>query len=625
MKISLRLASFDRLKFLFGTSITHILIILLLGIVSYVNSLYVPVQFDDAVAVRDNIGIDLYSIKGFIGISRWFTDITFALNRRLYGEQVLGFHLFNLTIHLLSAVVIYLLIQQIIETLKRTYRISGDDDSVTYQQYFIPFATAAFFVCHPVQTQAVTYIVQRYTSLATFLYLSSLLSYLLARVSLTGEIKKLQVWSWGFACFLAALLAMKSKEIAFTLPLMIVALEVALFRGQLLRNRLFLVLAAVLLLVIPLQLIYPLGTGEGENLLNQVHLATAETQTISRTDYLLTQIRVVVTYLRLLILPVNQNMDYDYPVYHSLFNPPVFAALLLHISLMVSALVLFIRSQRHLTSGALPAGITMRLASLGIFWFYLAMSVESSFIPIRDVLFEHRIYLPSTGFFLAVAATMAGMAAHRQRYRNALWVAVVLICLIFTASTIARNRIWSNDIAMLQDVLEKSPNKARVSHAVGMLYFKKIMPEKALPHLVKALELDPGRDTYWDGLDDAIWIIRKYRGRCSDGSKYHSDIKPANSEDPIIWRAISYNNLGLVYEHLSNLSLARENYQKAVNANPSIDLAWCNLALVAALQDDTSTVAASLQKLRTLNPRLEQDAAKVIQKTAASKVKSTIF
>jgi tetratricopeptide (TPR) repeat protein len=575
-------------------------------------------QFDDDdILTIINISSDMYSIQGFISRARWFADITFALNHHLHGRQVLGYHLFNLAIHLSSAGVAYLLVQRAIEALKRTFRIAEDDECVTFLQHFIPFATAALFVCHPVQTQAVTYIAQRYTSLATFLYLSSLLSYLLAR--LADDAKKLQAWSWGFACFLSALLAMKSKEIAFTLPLMIVALEFALFRGELLKNRLYLALGAGLLLVIPLQLVYTHGTGSPGNLLNQIHAATTETQAISRTDYLLTQFRVVATYLRLLILPINQNLDYDYPVSHSLFDPSVFAALLLHITLTGIAMALFIRSNRRLNSGTPSAGISMRLACLGIFWFYLALSVESSLIPIRDVIFEHRVYLPSVGFFMAAAACISGVAAHRRRYRNACWVATVLLCLVFTVSTIARNRIWSSEMALWQDALEKSPNKARVRSSVGILYFQKCLPELALPHLVRAVELEqPGRQLYWNKLNAALSIIAKFEGRCSRGMEYHVTL---DKVDPLYikpWLANSYNNLGLAYEFLGNLYLARENYLKAVTLNPSLDLAWYNLALAAAHQNDTPTVVSSLKKLRTINPLLEQAAAKTIREQLRS-------
>lgn len=603
----------DLRKTFFSTRSTcvHFGIILLLGIVSYANSLHVPLQLDDDPTVRivNNAGSDLYSLQAFIHRARWFADTTFDLNRRLHGEQVLGYHLVNLAIHLSTAVVIYLFIQHAIGALKQTFRISGDDDCTAFLQRFIPFSAAALFVCHPVQTQAVTYIAQRYTSLTTLLYVSSLLAYLLARRAMTDRTGRRRAWTWGAACLLLALSAMKSKEIAFTLPLMAVAVESALFRGQMLKNRLFAALVTGLLLVIPLQLIYTHGAGNAENLLENIQSAATETRNISRTDYLLTQFRVVATYLRLLVLPINQNLDYDYPVYHSLASPEVLASLLLHITLAGFGLALFIRSQRLLPSGTPAAGISMRLAGLGILWFYLALGVESSVIPIRDVIYEHRIYLPSAGFFMAATAGAAGFAVHRRRYRGIFLVFTGLVCIALTAGTIARNRKWSSEMELWQDALRKSPDKARAQYSVGLLYYRKFLPEKALPHLVRALEIDPARQKHWYTLNAAVSIISRYAGRSSAGAEYHT-VEP---EHRTAWMANGFNNLGLAYEFLGNRYRARENYQKAVAANPSLDLAWYNLALLAARQNDASATAAALERLVAINPQLGRDAAKTIR------------
>ena len=609
MKTSLNTKTFDRVKSLFATNgiHVHIVLILFLGIVSYSNSLAVPEQFDDQAVLRarNHVGSNLYCIQSFIGRARWLTDISFSLNRQLHGERVFGFHLVNLTVHLASAVIIYMMLQRAIEALKKSFLISEVEPFLCN---FIPFTAAALFVCHPIQTQAVTYITQRYTSLATLFYLSSLLSYLLARISFVDRTKKLRIWSWGLACLFLALLAMKSKEIAFTLPLMIVVIEIALFRGKWLKSSLYPVAVAALLLVIPLQLIYTHVTKSSGNLFRHLYIATTETPSISRIDYLLTQFRVMVTYLRLLFFPINQNMDYDYPIYHSLFNPHVFFSLLLHVVLLGLALALFIQSKRQFSSGTGDVAIIMRLASMGIVWFYLALSVESSLFPIRDVIFEHRIYLSSVGFFMVMAAGIAGIAIFLHCCYRVLWVAVVLICLALTTATIARNRVWSSEMVMWRDVLEKSPNKARASYNLGFQYYKRYKLEQALPHLVRALELDTGMVEYWNTLNNTVSLIVAYEGRTSSGHQYgvtDDNVYRLHPELRKPWLANNYNSLGLVYEHLGNLRLAQENYLKAATVNPFLDLAWFNMALVSARQNNTSKVALSLERLRAISPPME--------------------
>ena len=114
--------------------------------------------------------------------------------------------------------------------------------------------------------------------------------------------------------------------------------------------------------------------------------------TVSRGDYLLTQLVVWVTYLRLLLLPLNQNLDYDYPIYHSFFSPAVLLSFLLLVALLGLAVWLLQRYRQRE-----PA---VRLMAFGIFLFFLAPAVGSSFMPMVDVINEHRLYLAAAGFLL---------------------------------------------------------------------------------------------------------------------------------------------------------------------------------------------------------------------------------
>ena len=104
---------------------------------------------------------------------------------------------------------------------------------------------------------------------------------------------------------------------------------------------------------------------------------------ISPWHYLLTQFRVMVTYIRLLFIPIHQNLDYDYPIAKSLLELPILASLIFLGSILTIAVRVFSK---------------YRLISFGIFWFFLTLLPESSIIPIKDVIYEHRLYLPMVGF-----------------------------------------------------------------------------------------------------------------------------------------------------------------------------------------------------------------------------------
>ncbi len=597
----------DKLKNLFHShpARLHVAILFILGITSYANSFAVPLHYDDFSTLRKTVSGPLK--LGFSGGMRWVTDLTFSLNRLVHSEAVAGFHAVNLAIHLASAVCIYYLVLLSITAIKSSFKLSGNDEQHSFLQSFIPFATAALFVCHPVQTQAVTYIAQRYTSLATCFYLASMLSYLQARLRRTGT----GAWFWGGTSLVMALMAMMSKEIAFTLPLMLVVLELALFRGRLLKNPIFLLLGAGLLLIIPLQLLRLSEMNGLGDMLQGLQRASAEVQYISRSDYSLTQLRVIATYLRLMILPVSQNLDYDYPIYHSIAAPQVLASLFLHLSLAGAALFLAIRSQRRLRDGDLTSGTTMRLAALGIVWFYLALAVESSVIPIRDVINEHRLYLPSGGFLLFLTSLLGYPAALRAGYRKAVWTFVVLCCLVLTAGTIARNWVWKSEISLWQDVQAKSPNKARAHYNAGFHYAKWSMLDKGLPHLIRAIELAPEEDICWIALNSAIIQLNTFDGRHTSGMEYQTMIDSDDSRLRKPWQALNYINLGLAYEYSGNLHLARKNYELAASLNPDLDFAWLNLVVVAARQQNKPRFSTALARLQTINPALARAASTI--------------
>ncbi len=575
------------------------LILILLGLVSYCNSFDVPLQYDDFTSLRKTINGSLK--LGLEGGLRWFTDLTFSLNRLAHGELVTGYHLVNLSIHLGATLCLYGCVRHSIEVLRASQHSDPADDTIKFFTTYTPFATAALFVCHPVQTQAVTYIAQRYTSLAAFLYLAAMYSYIKARMSFAHNHRR-PAMAWAFSTVVTALLAMMSKEIAFTLSPMLVVLEVILFKGRLLKRPWFLAAIFSLAVVIPLQSLLISGLGGSSSLVQKLQRVSTEIHTISRSDYFLTQLRVIVTYLRLMVLPVNQNLDYDYPLYHSITAPPVLASLGLHLALFTAAAFMFVRSRKYLESGSEIQGICLRLGTLGICWFYLALLVESSIIPIRDVINEHRLYLPSGGILLLAASLAGGFAAHTRHRRSLLWGVTILGCLALMSATVLRNQVWHNELTMWQDVLAKSPNKPRAQFNVGFHLSKRFQQEAALPYLVRALELDPSPQLYWLSVNGSVSMMATFAGRSTLGLEYQATPETVKPEYMVAWTALSHNNLGLAYEYLGNLQWSRNNFTLATTIDPRFDLGWLNLAIICARMNDRNGYDNAYARLAHLNP-----------------------
>src|SRR6185369_8429590 len=169
----------------------HFALILGLGLLIYANSLQVPFYFDDYIQIINvplvksfSYFTDPGSAKAFRGyggfISRIFGFFTFAVNYRLHGLNVMGYHLVNLGIHLLAAIQVYLLVLLTYRT--PYFRERCDSEQLASRAGFAALLAGLLFVAHPIQTQAVTYLVQRFASLAAMLYLVSLTSYIRARL-----------------------------------------------------------------------------------------------------------------------------------------------------------------------------------------------------------------------------------------------------------------------------------------------------------------------------------------------------------------------------------------------------------------------------------------------------------
>ncbi|MEN8262923.1 MAG: tetratricopeptide repeat protein [Nitrospirota bacterium] len=566
-------------KDLIHKPLIHVLLIIILGFLAYSNTFEVPFVFDDtAVIVKNPIIKDLnYFIepssasdfKKFFEYKtfrrRYVGYLTFAMSYKLNGLDVAGYHIANLLIHIANALLVYFFILLSFKTpcLRRS--------SIKEYSGQVAVIAALLFVTHPIQTQAVTYIWQRVTSLTATFYLLSLLMYVKARFKYQTTESSMKGTGTGLElkpalCYLisiiSAVLAMKTKEIAFTLPITIGLFELMFLEGKLRRRVLYLIPFLVAMLIIPLSLVGmdgPVG-----DLIGDVGEAAQETKDMSKLDYLFTEFRVIVTYIRLIILPANQNLDYDYSIYHSFFNSGVFLSFLLLLSTISLGIYLWCRYRNTITH--------TRLISFGIFWFFVTLSVESSIIPIRDVINEHRIYLPSIGVFLAIAATMI-MKAERLRVRAKSVAAALLVLIVIslTLVTYTRNMVWSDRIKLWEDVINKSPNKYRSQFNLGSAYQDQGSLDKAMEQYRTAIRLKPDfAKAYFN-----LGIIYKTRGDNDEAMKH---FKMAITFNPEFAQA--HNNLGNVYQVKGLNEKAKQHFQAAIKHDPYFAEPHYNLATV---------------------------------------------
>ncbi len=590
----------------------HIVLITLAVVCTYANSLSVPFIMDDE-------AIFPISLKGIPEIllnggARRVADFTFAINYIVHGEHVTGYHLVNLFVHLCTTLTLYFFITHAIEAIHRSSSHTvGLEDSNEFSKLFVPFSAALLFAVHPIQTQAVTYIIQRYTSLATLFYLLTALLYIKTRVAFDTKRPRLQLLLLVLSVILTGMMAIGSKQIAYTLPLMLIILEILIFGGKLFLNRRFIIMGGILAVTFVVLAALNWNESTLKDILFDLHLGTSENRYTSRSTYFMTQLRVIITYLRLLFLPINQSIFYDYPLYTSPFSLPVAASLSVHVLTLTLSAFLYRISGQSLQSGHSDKGTLQRLASLGIIWFYICLLVESSFIPITDVIFEHRIYLPSAGFFLTVSTGLAFSAGKFRSGKKIAWLLFVVISLILGGATVTRNHLWSDSLKLWQDTVAKAPNQHLALSNLAIEFFNRDLPESSIPLFVKAIEIKPQLDYNIKViLGEALQKSGKFDEiRFTTGIEY---LLPGGSASSYKSASVVFNNMGLAYEYLGLTQKAITSYIKALRINPAYDLAWYNLGLLSSRNGDHGQATSALVKLQEHNPGLATKLSLLIQR-----------
>ncbi len=427
---------------LFSSGYFHVYAALAIGllvIAAYSNTFHASFQFDDQPQIIQN-GLIRSMSPGILKQTRGVTYLSFAVNYALGGLDVTGYHVVNLSIHIINSLLAYWL-------LLSTFKLLNKDDAWARR---VAFFSALIFALHPIQTQAVTYIIQRMESLSSLFYLAALLFFVKAAVSDSGPKRLILYGLVG----LSYLMGFYSKETTFTIPAVVLLYDFFFvskgsFKGLANRWPLYAVLAAFFIFftmntVMPLggfgdvskesivaETISPKPDASVPVALPREESAGFKVTYISPKEYLLTQFNVVVYYLTLMAVPVNQNLDYDFPRATGLFQAPVprkgaalnmpmlppIASLFIILFIIGLGIYLYLKSMKDAEEGGAGAGAEKRLISFFILWFFIILSPTSSFIPIIDVIYEHRLYLPSLGFFtvFVILADMFLKAVFRPR------------------------------------------------------------------------------------------------------------------------------------------------------------------------------------------------------------------
>ncbi len=350
-------------------------LITILVLVAYGNTFNASFHFDDNPAIIENPNIRHVTMDNLMTLIRGLrpvVSLSIMLNYQLFALNVAGWHAFNIGVHILCSIFFYLLILN-------TLRLPVFGDRYEQSAKRMALFGSLLFAVHPIQTESVTYIISRSELLATVFYVPTFL--LLIRHVRTGKFSYV-VWM-----FLTSLCSMSSKEWAVTLPALVLLYDYLFlaegsFKSLLSRWYIYVLISLPAYLVFSwLNLTAPGGgAGVGFNLQGP--------QALTPWSYFLTSMNVLWTYVRLMFLPINQNLDYDYPIARTLFEMPTILSFAGHLLVVGACFWMYFRKK-------------WRLIPFGVAWFYIGLSPTQSIVPIVDVIFEHRMYMPSVGFILA--------------------------------------------------------------------------------------------------------------------------------------------------------------------------------------------------------------------------------
>jgi protein O-mannosyl-transferase len=625
--------------------VTHqikaILFLCCMGLLVFYGTLHSPFHYDDTHAIVENPHIkDLSKFQEKVGIQNIFNRsvllLSFAVNQHIGEIEVFGYHLVNILIHILSAILWFFLVKEFlcIEPFKKRSLLKT-----------LPLVCSFIHLANPLNVQAVTYLSSRSSLLATFFYLLAFYIFLKILKPAKDEDSKLRIPILVSGLLMILFLGIASKEIVASFPLIaIVYLWLATPDEE--RKSLIPKLISILFLL----LIFL-----GYRYFEQGNLFSLKADPTSsdthRLLYLLSQIKVIVGYYLLkLLAPFNLNFEPDIVLYSNWFHWDWFISLII---LLIAGIVIF----RHQSN----------LIKFGALWFLITLLPTSSFIPLKQLATEHRTYLPGLGFSLVLGWMFLNIR-NCQIVSRALFLVFILL---ISTLTLSRSLDFRSEISLWEDTSQKSPRKALVHNNLATAYMGADQLQQAKTALIAALAINPlqidshvnlghiaGREKNWEqaiekfdlGINlgtkkaDTFYyagFARNNLGRYKEAIPYFEkaiSLKPFKSDyyfdlgnsykhlqlfddalhqfrktleiDPSHYKA--HNNMGTIFWALGIMDRAKDAFEKVLSIKPDIPEIHNNLAAIYIKKGEYNKAISHLEKLISLQPE-NMNAQKLLQ------------
>jgi protein O-mannosyl-transferase len=551
------------------------LLILAATVLAYANSFSGPFIFDDFSWIETNPHIrqlwplwnTLQAPPGSAGTGRPVVCLTLALNYAVSRLDPWSYHVANLAIHASAALVLFGIVRRTLQGPRLRDRFGMQADGLAV-------AVAVCWAVHPLQTESVTYIIERAESLMGLFLLLTLYCVIRGRHSS----RRLE---WYATAVMCCALGMGSKEGMVIAPIIVLLYDrifladswAAIWKQ---RSALYAGLAATWLVLISLVIMNQAGPGKG----------LIGSPGVSSWRYAKNQFGAIAHYFRLTFWPDTLCLDYGWQV-----SPLPRSWKAIGVVLAVGL-------------GAATGWALANVPSVGFLgaWFFLTLAPSSSVVPIQDMVAERRMYLPLAAVVtLTVIVAWNGLSTLSRRFKltptTLGWAFFALIAGALVWRTALRNNDYQSDIAIWTKTTRQRPQNGRAWGSLGVSYFEAGQFDSAVACLERAIELLPtyalARATAYKNLAN----VRFAQGRYSESITQLSEALRLNPYD-----ADAHNDLACALQQLGDREQAMVHFRTAIRLKPDHALAHYNMSLLVTDLDDFDEALRELQTARRLLP-----------------------
>ena len=530
---------------------------------TYANSLHGPFLFDDIPSIVENQSIRHLGSAQVLAASpdaitttgRPMVNLSLAINYAIGGLAVPGYHVVNLAIHILAALTLFGLVRRTLLLPKLSAQFSAAATGLA-------LAVALLWAVHPLQTESVTYIVQRAEAIVGLFYLLTIYCLLRGATTARGG-------AWYAAALAACSLGMASKEVMVTAPVVALLYDRIFITGsfkETLRRRrsLWLALACTWALL-------ALVLSSSHNRAGSAGFGLG----VTAWEYARTQLGCIVHYLRLSFWPSPLVLDYGLAVANTAAEivPPALIVFVL-LAATVAALALW-----------------PELGFLGV-WFFAILAPTSSFVPLpSQTEAEHRMYLP-----LAAVVVLFVLAIHRivvrgLRFRRLELALISIVAAVLGWRSWCRNEVYQSELAIWQDTVRNNPLNCRAYLSLGQAYDGKGQFDAAVRAYDQALVLRRDFVEVFNNRGAAYEAMGQLDAALKDYDKA-IDLQPAIPE--------AHCNRGNIHQRMGHYEAAIEDYGRALALKPNLATAYQNRAIAHSQLGAFDKAWADVKVLRSL-------------------------